>query len=274
MKKTTAQGSLTYSVCTIVNDIAEYNLMKSSFFKCGFTEASAEYIFFDNTIGNKYDAYAALKEALLKAKNRYIIMVHQDVRCTDSIEKLNELLVTVSINDPEWAVCGNAGVAGYHEKVVNITYENEVWKNEQVPVRVKTLDENFLILNTDKKIELTPGLRGFHMYGTDICLHALSNGYTCYVLPFMVQHLSKGNLIGLAEYIPYFINNTSYSKTPGYVETTCAKFYLSSNKKITAAANNPFIFWFIKLYQRMGYIIRKIKGINRNDTQLKQLLRS
>ena len=272
MKNNIPSGSFTYSVCTIVNDMAEYELMKLTFINCGFTAPSAEYIYFDNTAGNRYDAYTAIRQAIKNARNRFIIMVHQDVRCMDNIEKLNAIFRDLSNKDGNWAVCGNAGVAGYHEKAINISYENEEWTNEKVPVKVKTLDENLLILDTEKKIELSPRLSGFHMYGTDLCLHAASNGYTCYVLPFMVKHLSKGNLKGLEEYIPYFMHNTSYKKSPGYIETTCAKFYLSNSKKITAAANNPVVFYFIKFYQRLGYLLRKIKGINKNDTQVRHRL--
>lgn len=270
MKKNIPSDSFTYSICTIVNDMDEYELMKTTFINCGFTETAAEYLYFDNTGGNKYDAYSAIKQALGNAANRFIIMVHQDVRCIDPVEKLNALLNNLNDMDPNWAVCGNAGVAGYHEKAINISYENEIWTNEQIPIKVKTLDENFLILDTQKKIQLSPLLSGFHMYGTDLCLHAGSNGYTCYVLPFMVKHLSKGNLKNLNEYIPYFLKNAAYATSPGYVETTCTKFYLSTDKNITTAANNRLVFYFIKFFQRLRYVFRKIKGVNKNAGQVKR----
>ncbi len=49
-------------------------------------------------------------------------------------------------------------------------------------------------LKTETLISVSANIHNFHFYGTDICIVADILGYTSYVIPFMVKHLSKGNL--------------------------------------------------------------------------------
>jgi hypothetical protein len=54
-----------------------------------------------------------------------------------------------------------------------------------------TLDENFLVLNRRNVPRSTDGLSGFHLYGSDVCLHALSSGGSAYVIDFPISHVGR-----------------------------------------------------------------------------------
>lgn len=269
MKENSNSSPIHFSICTIVNDNTEYNLMKASFMECGFIEPENEYIILDNTKANIFDAYSAIQEVIKSAKGKYIIMLHQDVRCVDSKQKLIDNITELNNKDSNWAIAGNAGVIRYHEPVLHLTQIKEIYTNDYLPLKVQTLDENFLVFNSSKNIEVTNTLRGFHLYGTDLCLHANTNGYNCYVISFMVKHLSKGNLKDLENYMPFYLKNTAYKNFSGYVETTCTKFYISKNKSAQQILNIPFFFFFIKSYWRLIYGFRKLSGKVKKSNKLK-----
>jgi hypothetical protein len=58
---------------------------------------------------------------------------------------------------------------------------------------VSAFDENFLVLRLDTKLAVSADLKGFHLYGTDICIVAHLLGHTAHVVDFHLRHLSKGD---------------------------------------------------------------------------------
>lgn len=253
------KSDIEFSICTIVNDLDEYSLMKQSFEDCGFS-AGCEYLIADNSKGNVYDAYQSISLFLKQSVGQYLIIVHQDVRCIDRREVLLKCFDEVSAVTPDWAVCGNAGGRGYREDVIYITYESHIEKYTKLPQEVNSLDENFLVINKAANITISHDLHGFHLYGTDLCIIANFMGYHCFVIPFMVLHYSKGNLRSLAEYKREFIEAYGRKFSAGYIQTTCTRFYLSNRvwKNIVFNYWHPIPF-LIKQVQRYSYLLSKAK---------------
>jgi hypothetical protein len=233
-----------FCICTIVTDVEEYSLMKTSFENAGFN-AACEYLIADNTIGNIFDGYNAIRRFLQESKARYTIIVHQDVRCQDNIKMLLECLNDLNTKDNNWALCGNAGGANYNNIVYHIN-NNGIRKTEGLPQRVFSLDENFLIVKTEKQMAVSSDIEGFHYYGTDLCIVADFLGYTSYVIPFMVEHLSKGNLRDLELKKPTFLKAFGKKLRPRFIQTSCDKFYLGNSETQNKLYNSEFVFFWIK----------------------------
>ena len=89
--------------------------------------------------------------------------------------------------------------------------------------------KNLLIINKATSVTISSDISGFHLYGTDLCIIADFLGYNCYVIPFMVKHLSLGNLKELSKHVDRFIDLYGKKIRSRYVETTCTKFYLSNS---------------------------------------------
>ena len=239
-----------FSLCTIVNDMEEYKLMKETFESCGFT-GDCEYLIADNCAGNRFDAYTAIRIFLQQAKGKYIIVVHQDVRCLDSRQQLTACLDQLNALDNNWAVCGNAGCMGYHEDVMHINIAGKIVTSRNLPGKVTSLDENFLIVKKSSGLTLSADLSGFHLYGTDICIIAANLGYSSYVIPFMVKHLSFGNMKDLAKHVHLFVNGYGKKLESRFIATTCTKFYLSNSVFKNKLLNFPPVFTFVKMVQRV-----------------------
>ncbi len=256
LEKNIFNHPLKFSICTLVNDNVEYELMKNSFEQNGFAN-DCEYLIADNTHKNEFDAYEAISHFLKIAKGTYILVVHQDVRVVDNKKMLEACLKNLSIKDPSWAICGNAGCRGYHEDILHISYDSHADLTEGLPLAVNSLDENFLLIKKDSNLTISPNLKGFHLYGTDLCIIANFLGYKAYVIPFMVKHLSKGNLESLKHHEQEFIETYGEKLKVGYIQTTCTKFYISNSKRKNKFYNNAIIFFIVKQFQRYPYLFKK-----------------
>jgi hypothetical protein len=237
-----------FSICSIITDMEEYAIMKQSFEACGFTN-DCEYIIADNTDGNKFDAYVAINRFIRESTGKYLIIVHQDIRCIDGKEVLVECLNTLSMNDSKWAVSGNAGSMGYNQLVYHINNAGKIIKNANLPAKVISLDENFLVINKATSIAISSDLSGFHLYGTDICIIADILGYNSYVIPFMLKHLSYGNVKELDKHVNSFVYPYGSKIRSRFIQTTCTKFYLSNSILKNKIYNYPFIFFLVKALQ-------------------------
>jgi hypothetical protein len=264
IKDLAANKVFEFSICTIVNNMDEYNIMQQSFEAKGFLN-NCEYIIADNTNTNNYNAYEAISLFLKRAQGRFLIIVHQDVRCLDERAVLEKCIANLEQKDSNWAICGNAGAKGYHEDVVYISYENgrEIYTN--LPQKVSSLDENFMVIKSSSNVTISADLKGFHLYGTDICIIANVLGYTCYIIPFMVEHLSKGNLKSLSAYKGSFIKSYGKKLNIGFVQTTCTSFFLSNKPWKNKLLNTPFFFFIMKQIERYPQLIK-----SRNDSGLRK----
>jgi hypothetical protein len=235
---------LQFCICTIVTNMEEYDLMKESFENAGFLN-DCEYLIADNCNGNVFDGYSAIRRFLQESKATYTLIVHQDVRCQDNIEELLECLNDLNKKDNNWALCGNAGGAGYNNIVYHIN-NNGVRKTEGLPERVFSLDENFLLIKTNTQLTISADIGGFHYYGTDLSIVADFLGYSSYVIPFMVEHLSKGNLEDLELKKPAFLSIYGRKLRPRFVQTSCDKFYLGNSTLQNKFYNSGPIFFWLK----------------------------
>ncbi|MCY7292369.1 MAG: hypothetical protein LH615_09330 [Ferruginibacter sp.] len=240
---------LQFSICTIVSDLDEYALMKNSFENAGFTN-DCEYIIADNTQGNIFDGYSAIRRFLQEAKATYTIIVHQDVRCEDNIGVLKSCLQLLNEKDENWAVCGNAGGIDYRQVIFHLNNNGDVRKTPGLPLKVNTLDENLLIIKTNALLTVSADVKTFHFYATDICIIADLLGYTAYVIPFMVQHLSKGNLTDMEQKKPFFIEKYGYKLRARFIQTTCTTFYIGKSIEQTRLLNSKRIFFWVKALRR------------------------
>ena len=244
-----------FCICTIVNNEAEYNLMKQSFETSGFT-GDCQYLIADNTAANNFDAYSALRRFLQESDAIYTVIVHQDVRCEDKRNVLDKCLQSLNVKDPSWAVCGNAGAADYKKIIYHLNVAGHKRKSSDLPKRVYALDENLLIIKTETLVSVSADIRNFHFYGTDICIIADILGYSSYVIPFMVKHLSKGNLEDMELQKPAFVTAYGYKLRSRFIQTTCTNFYLGKFKIENKFLNSKPIFFWVKAIIRLKNLFR------------------
>ena len=236
-----------YDVVTIFNDPAQYGAMAETFRAAGFGPDRARFVPCDNSTGNDFDPFGVIRSLADTAGGRVVILCHQDVRldCGDGVAELDAILDTIDAADPDWAVLGNAGV-NYHRLARRwLNSPGEPGRTAPVPESCLSLDENLLIFNPRRPPAVSPGLSGFHLYGTDAVLNAAMTGRRCYVIPFLLTHLSKGNVDSPEFKAACRAFSAAWSPRLflGIINTTCANFVLSRRRRICFVINR---FWRIR----------------------------
>lgn len=247
-----------YSICTLLTEIDQYKDALSSFRSAGFVEPECEYLYIDNTVDNKYDGYAGVNKFLQTSKGDYVILCHQDlVLHRDNKEKLDSLIDEITNIDSNWALLGNAGgtVPGqqaYH--LTEYTGENEHYLcRGTFPSKVNSLDENFIVVRKSANLSVSNDLRGFHMYGTDLCMIAGILGYSAYVVDFHLWHLGGASIKkpvteGAHVTLSFDITKDNLMRkyqrvfSPRFIQTTCTIFYISSSKLKNYLFNRKLVF--------------------------------
>lgn len=182
-----------FSFGTLVTNRKQYQEFGASMRAAGFSEADCEYLIIDNSAGNVGDGYKGLNALLTEARGSYVILCHQDLLAIDPRRVLEERLAELDKLDPTWAVAGNAGGRHAGEIFLHVTDSGHGEQRMGVlPIRVFTLDENFIVTRRDRRVALSHDLRGFHMYGSDICMVAHVLGYSSYVIDFHLHHFGLG----------------------------------------------------------------------------------
>ena len=189
-----ADSRIAYTIATLVNDADQYAAMRASFRAFGFEGPDCEFISIDNTGVSQTEAYAGLNQLLDRARGRFVILCHQDVRLIgDGRRQLEDRLAELERRDLSWALAGNAGGIGPGRLALRITDPHG--KDRRIgdfPQQVVTLDENFIVLKRTARLGFSRDLAGYHLYGADLCLVADILGYTAYVIDFHLEHLSPG----------------------------------------------------------------------------------
>ena len=245
-----------YSICTLLTDKALYQQMLESFAKAGFTPDITEYLYLDNSITNAADAYSGINEFLTMAKGRYIIICHQDIVLVyDNLAQLENCIAELNKLDPKWALLGNAGGQSLGCLSLRVTDPHGNNNTGGFPMKVQSLDENFILVRKDANLGASSDLDGFHFYGFDLCFMAAMRGYSAYVVDFHLHHLSPGKIS------QDFMNSRSriigkYQQlfSGRFFQTTCTSFYLSGNAILNSIFNyHPIIKWLENVYKRFGW---------------------
>jgi hypothetical protein len=184
-----------FSVCSLVTDAAEYRRMVESFLAHGFGTERTEYLFGDNRAANRFDGYAGLGALIAAASGVYVICCHQDIEVVDDdADRLLAALRQLGETAPDWGVAGNAGVGpdGWATRISDPHGPDQ--RKGDLPARVASLDENFLVIRRAALLAPSRDLRGYHHYGTDLCLQAALRGWSAHVVDFHLRHHSRGRL--------------------------------------------------------------------------------
>lgn len=198
-REVSSEGAATfkYSICTLVTRAAEYAGLLKNFQERGFAANDCEFLFIDNSGENHFDAFGAYNHFLRIARGEYVILCHQDIDLIDDGRKeLDDLLRELTQLDPQWGVCGNVGVKEDGRFVHRITdpYGPNRSKGGPFPVKVVSLDEQFMVVRHDRNLALSHDLHGFHWYAADLCMVASMLGSSVYVINFHLYHKSTGNI--------------------------------------------------------------------------------
>jgi hypothetical protein len=191
------QPAKRFSICTLVTDWEQYATMVESFASHGFVGDDCEYLYIDNARANRFDAYRGLNTFLGVAQGEYIVLCHQDVELLeDGRANLEAAIAEVEAIDTNWGLLGNAGALPNGTIVRRITDPKGIddGRGLPYPIRVVTVDENFMLARRAANLAVSGDMNGFHMYGTDLALVAERLGYNTYIVNFHLLHHGKGTL--------------------------------------------------------------------------------
>ena len=241
-----SKSPVRYTIATLVNSRVHHEEMVASFRAKGFAAPDCEYLFIDNTTGNGTDAYRGLNKLLADARGEFIILCHQDVRLVDDDRaRLDLCLAQLEVLDPTWAVAGNAGGIAPGRLALRITDPHgDNRRVGELPARVMSLDENFLVVRRDARLSFSRNLSGFHFYGADLCLVADVLGWSCYVIDFHLVHLSAGAKSSAFEEAERdFRAKWTTALRPRWMQTTCSLVHVGGGRPtsaLTTVAARPF----------------------------------
>lgn len=242
-----------FSICTLVTRKNEYQEMLDSFINKGFNNDICEYLYIDNSEQMEFDAYQGLNVFLEKAKGKFVILCHQDILIHDNNKNdLVRLIEEVELKDKNWAVLANAGGINLKLIATHITQKdgNKIIEKD-LPLKVKTVDENFIVVKKSANLALSRNLKGFHFYGTDICLIADVLGYNSYVIGFNLLHKSNGKIDQSFFDSKKAITN-KYKKAfrNRFMTTTFSRFYLSGTTFFNFTNNSSIVLFFVRQYYK------------------------
>jgi hypothetical protein len=172
--------------------------MVKSFQAGGFTVAAGcEYLYLDNSSGNKYESYSGYNLFLRIARGQYVILCHQDVfLIEDGLDRLNEVIEELNTLDLNWGLFGNSGGIWACGSAIRIRdpFGDNQCVGGPFPRKCHSLDENFIVARADANLALSGDLKGFHLYGTELCLVAAALGHQSYVVDFYLYHAGKAKM--------------------------------------------------------------------------------
>jgi hypothetical protein len=227
---TSGKGPVRYSIATLVSDALQYEAMRTSFRSGGFDGDDCEYLYVDNSGSRQTCAFRGLDAMLSAARGAFVILCHQDVRLlTDARRDLDARLAELDSLDSHWAIAGNAGGIAPGALAIRITDPHGANQHVgKLPVRVMSVDENFMVVRRAARIGFSADLTGFHFYGADLCLHADIAGYSAYVIDFHLAHLSGGTKsAAFVEMEKAFRGKWERALRGRWMQTTCALVRLS-----------------------------------------------
>lgn len=193
------ESDLMFSVCSLVRDQALYDRLLESFGRFGFTPENSEFLAADNRASNQFDGFSWHKHMWPRTRGRYVIFCHEDIELVDrGYDDLVAQIEALEALDPQWLVAGNAGSPWRplnHTVTSQALHITDRFKPNrrlgELPVRVESLDENFLIMRRLKPVLNSYDMAGFHYYGADLCMQAEFLGGRSYAIDFHLLHKGK-----------------------------------------------------------------------------------
>ena len=163
-----------------------------------------ELIALDNSQNKLFSsAAAALNYAAKKAKNKYLLFIHQDIILPDKnwLKKAEEILNSL----PDVGIAGAAGVDFQNKGVGHIDDGGGSWGRPfKKPQIAQTLDECLLIIPKKVFARLKFDQKNFdswHCYGVDYCLGVQLLNLKVYTIPLFVYHNTlRTNIQNLLKY--------------------------------------------------------------------------
>lgn len=224
--------AVAYSIATLVTKPDQYAEMVASFKAGGFDAPDCEFLYLDNAGGNALSAFQGLNRLLEEARGTHVILCHQDVRLLgDGRAALDWRLAELYRQAPHWALAGNAGGVAPGRLAIRLSdpHGRDVHVGD-LPERVHSLDENFIVVRSEARVSFSRDLDGFHFYGTDIVLQAELAGWTAHVVDFHLEHLS-GGFKSPDFYAVERRMREKYARAfrPRWIQTTCALVPLSAS---------------------------------------------
>jgi hypothetical protein len=206
--------------------------MRQTFAAGGFAAPDCEFLYLDNSAGNRFDAYAGYNLFLRAARGEYVILCHQDVRLlSDGRDRLDAVIAELDRLDPRWGLFGNAGGLRSGAVAIRISdppHGEDVAWGGPFPVACQTLDENFIVVRAAANLALSADLKGFHLYGTDVCAVASFLGYTAYVADFHLRHEGPGTVDDVfAGQAVDLIDKYARTMRPVFLTTTCTRLVIT-----------------------------------------------
>ncbi len=236
-----AEGTIRFSICTLMTHKDQYAAMVQSFRSGGFDQNDCEFLYLDNSAANRFDAYQGINIFLQTAKGHHIVICHQDIALLqDGRPELEAAIQRLDGVDPNWAVFGNAGAQDGGAWAIHIT-DPEGYRSVggPFPKKVQSLDENFLVVRRSANLSLSRSLSGFHFYGTEICQIAERLGFSAYVVDFHLRHFSSGTFDER-----FFAQRCAYMETigpfyaPKWITTVCTNFPLTNSRLLRRLARS------------------------------------
>lgn len=193
-------GGADFTICTLVRSQEKYDRLLASFFRGGFTAENTEFLAADNRSANHFDGYSWQKALLAEARGRFVVFCHDDVELLDAgHSQLLAALADLDRTQPAWLLAGVAGgryrPAKHHRRFLRMHISDPWGDNRrmgEVPGRVETLDECFILMRRSRPVLPSLDLNGFHFYGPDLCLQAELAGGTAHVIEFHLRHHGGG----------------------------------------------------------------------------------
>ena len=211
------------SVISCVNDFKKYN----SYVANSFTEENkngvVELIAIDNT-ANTLSIPQALNLGIKKSHGEINVFCHQDVIFPSNwIKTLLEQISVIEKTNKNWGVLGTFGVARNGMFAGHLIDPNGHFHCLPLPAQVQSLDEHCLIMRKDSGLIFDEELGGFHLYGADICLQAMTRGLSNYAIDACVEHLSPGKAdADFIEAVDKLYQKWKNKKSPlTVIQTTC-----------------------------------------------------
>jgi GT2 family glycosyltransferase len=172
------------SFVTCVSNVVQYmNYVAGSLLKND-TKCNYELIPVFN-VGNKYSAASALNLGLSKAKGKLVVFCHQDVLFyKDWVNTLLKRVAEIDKVDKNWGIIGTAGITIKDATIGSVqSLKGKVQWQQTSRVTygaVQTVDEHCMIMRRNSGLKFDEAMTGFHLYGPDICLSAMSKNLKNY----------------------------------------------------------------------------------------------